>query len=142
MRVATDPGRTVEPFGRITPVDPGIALMVLLPTVAMGVADVGLGIDGGVTPLAGFVLCEGDDALGTVDGLGGEGGSIVGSSSAGGCDCGLAECSTLLVVDDLGVDIPSGGDVGEGWLGVTVGIVLAGVVVVVIGSAMVVGVIG
>jgi hypothetical protein len=44
--VATEPGGRVEPFGRMTPEEPGRALMVLLPTTATTLADVGIEIDG------------------------------------------------------------------------------------------------
>ena len=49
MTVATEPGFAVEPFGSTTPDELGIALMVWLPTVAIAVAEVGLGIEGVVT---------------------------------------------------------------------------------------------
>jgi hypothetical protein len=49
--VATEPGFAVEPLGSTTPDEPGMALMVWLPTVAIAVAEVGgngtEGIDGG-----------------------------------------------------------------------------------------------
>jgi len=40
VSVATEPGFAVEPFGRITPVEPGMALIVLLPTTAITLAAV------------------------------------------------------------------------------------------------------
>jgi hypothetical protein len=46
VSVATDPGLTVEPFGRITPLEPACALMELVPTTATTLADVGLGTEG------------------------------------------------------------------------------------------------
>lgn len=48
--VATEPGVAVDPFGSTTPDEPGTALIVSLPTVAMAVAEVGtriVGVGGG-----------------------------------------------------------------------------------------------
>lgn len=47
--MAVDPGLAVDPLGRTTPDDPGVALMVPVPMTTTGVADVGLGIEGPVT---------------------------------------------------------------------------------------------
>jgi hypothetical protein len=47
VRVATDPGCAVEPFGRMTPEEPGTAPMEWEPITAITVVDVGLGIVGG-----------------------------------------------------------------------------------------------
>lgn len=55
MIVATDPGRTVDPFGRTTPDDPGTAPIVCVPTTAITAVVVGLGIDGWVV-----VVCSGE----------------------------------------------------------------------------------
>jgi hypothetical protein len=52
--VATEPTFTVEPFGRTTPDDPGTALIVSLPTVAIAAAEVG--VVGGVSSRSGWVL--------------------------------------------------------------------------------------
>lgn len=46
--VVTDPGFAVEPFGSTTPDDPGMALMVWLPIVAIAVAEAGVeGVNAG-----------------------------------------------------------------------------------------------
>jgi hypothetical protein len=66
--VVTDPGFAVEPFGSTTPDDPGMALIVWLPTVAIAVAEVGVGIEGVNTGGARGVL-EGGDGGGGGGGL-------------------------------------------------------------------------
>lgn len=57
--VVTDPGFAVEPFGSTTPDDPGMALIVWLPTVAIAVAEVGVGIEGVNAGGAGGLLAGG-----------------------------------------------------------------------------------
>jgi len=103
VSVATDPAFAVEPFGSTMPEEPGTALIVSLPTVAIGVADVGIGIDGVVAGGAGE-LFEAGVAGGTGESLeGGVAGGASGLFDAGGL-AGSAE------LDDVsGV---AGGDVG------------------------------
>jgi len=91
VSVATDPAFAVEPLGRTTPEEPGIALMVSLPTVAIAVADVGVWAAGGVAGGEGWLL-----ETGVVGGVGG-------SFEAGG----LPESGALDDVSGVG-----GGEVG------------------------------
>ena len=118
------PGWIVDPPGRITPEEPGIALMVSLPIVAIAVADVGTDIDGVMTGGSGGLL---GGLAGLVGAAGASGGLLAGFDGADGGSTGG--------VDFVGA--AAGGLVSR--TGVVVGTALGGSYVKVYGEAGVVG---